>query len=106
MTTLETLEKLANTVQAEAGAIMQQYGSYDGSDNSYSCGGTHGAYIEGLDRAHDLLSQAIAKIKPVPTPDCQMGDCKNCDGECPALWPDGEVTVRKCSCACHTKVSR
>ena len=57
----------------------------------------------------DELSKRVArdpnatyKNTPVVSTDCSFGDHAQCDGSEPALWPDGETTIRKCSCACHT----
>jgi hypothetical protein len=41
------------------------------------------------------------KRRAVPSSDCQAGDHNQCAGEESALWPDGESTVRRCSCTCH-----
>jgi hypothetical protein len=46
-------------------------------------------------------SVALAKIKPVLSTDCRNKDHRFCEGEESALWPDGETTIRKCSCSCH-----
>lgn len=44
---------------------------------------------------------ADLKTKPCVSSDCQYGDHASCDGEESALWPDGDQTIRKCSCPCH-----
>ena len=43
----------------------------------------------------------IYKNTPVVSTDCLNKDHRFCEGSDPALWPDGETTIRKCSCACH-----
>jgi hypothetical protein len=99
--TIETLEKLEKAVRDQSNAIMHECGSYDASDNTWTCAGERGAFIEGLDEAHNLISNALAKIKPVLSTDCRNKDHRFCEGEESALWPDGETTIRKCSCSCH-----
>lgn len=44
---------------------------------------------------------AELKTKPCISTDCKYGDHAACDGEEPAIWPDGDQTMRKCSCPCH-----
>lgn len=41
------------------------------------------------------------KHKPVVSTDCSLLDHASCEGQEPALWPDGDTTIRTCSCACH-----
>lgn len=105
MTAVEILTRILDRIQFRSSAIMHEHGTYDGSDNTWSCAGENGAFVEGLDEAHDLVSQELSKIKPVLSGDCNFGDHIGCAGEEPALWPDGETTVRKCSCDCHKSTS-
>ena len=53
-----------------------------------------------------LDENAALKVAPVVSTDCKAGDHEICDGEESALWPDGDFTMRPCSCECHTKGGR
>jgi hypothetical protein len=44
---------------------------------------------------------AALKVAPIVSTDCGVGDHKSCEGEESAIWPDGTVSMRKCSCKCH-----
>ncbi len=52
------------------------------------------------------LGDANAELKRRPTlsTDCRYNDHEACEGSEPAIWPDGDQTTRKCSCACHEKL--
>ena len=55
-----------------------------------------------LDKRTARDPNAIYKTTPVVSTDCLNQDHRFCEGSEPSLWPDGETTTRKCSCACHT----
>jgi hypothetical protein len=51
------------------------------------------------------LEDANAELKhrPVVSMDCRYNDHQSCEGQESALWPDGDFTIRRCSCPCHER---